>query len=152
MRRSILFAATALIACASIPASAAGTAVPLDEVRMIVFKKPVSTLYVGNPLIADVTMIDKRHAFVQGKAFGTTNIIALDADGRQVSNSRIVVAGGGPAVVTLQRGASQTTYSCAASRCDVTPTPGDGKDSYDSQLEQISKHQSMLAKAATDGQ
>jgi Flp pilus assembly secretin CpaC len=127
-------------------------AVPLDEVRVITFAHPVSTLYVGNPVIADVTIIDSRHAFVQGKAFGATNIVALDAAGRQIANSQIVVAGSGTAVVTLQRGMAQTTYACAASRCQTAPQPGDGKDAYDAATDQITKHQAMLAKAASDGQ
>ena len=148
MRRILL--ATVLLTGVAVSADAAGVAIPLDEVRMVTFAKPVATLYIGNPTIADVTMIDKRHGFIQGKAFGTTNIIALDGNGREISNRRVVVAGGSSAVVTLQKGSQQTTYACASSRCEPAPTPGDGKDSYDSALDQMSKHQAMLAKAATD--
>ena len=54
---------------------------------------PVSTVYVGNPTIADVTMIDARHAFVQGKGYGRTNIVALNRDNVQVFNTRITVTG-----------------------------------------------------------
>jgi hypothetical protein len=147
MRRILL--ATAFLAASS-AAAAAGNAVaiPLDEVRVITFTKPVSTLYVGNPVIADVTVIDNRHAFLQGKAFGSTNLIALDADGRQIANRQVVVAGGGASVVTLQRGTSQTTYTCATSRCETSPQPGDGKDNFEAVLDQVAKHQSMLANAA----
>jgi hypothetical protein len=144
-----LLAAAAVIS-ALCPASFAGNEmnVPLDEVRVVSFVKPVATLYVGNPVIADVTIIDSRHAFVQGKAFGATNIVALDSTGRPVANQQIVVAGKGNSVVTLQRGTQQMTYACAASRCQTTPQPGDGKDSFDSATDQISKYQGMLAKAA----
>src|SRR5215475_7887136 len=45
-------------------------ALALDEVHTLAFETPVSTVYVGNPSIADVTMIDARHAFVQGKGYG----------------------------------------------------------------------------------
>jgi len=126
-------------------------AIPLDGVRVIAFKRPVATLYVGNPMVADVTMIDNRHAFLQGKAFGATNIVALDARGRQVANQQVVVAGAGAGVVTLQRGATQTTYTCSAARCDATPLPGDGKDSFEAMQDQIAKHQAMLDKAAAGG-
>jgi hypothetical protein len=40
----------------------------LDEVHTVTFRTPVATVYVRQPSIADVTMIDARHAFVQGKA------------------------------------------------------------------------------------
>jgi Pilus formation protein N terminal region len=128
---------------------AGGVAVPLDEVRIVTFAKPVSTLYVGNPLIADVNMIDKRHAFVQGKAFGTTHLVALDETGRQIASDLVVVAGAGGGLVTLQRGMAQTTYACTSARCDATPTPGDSKDTYETALDQMTKHQSLLTKAAT---
>lgn len=148
MRRSLFAVASLLLA--SVPALAGGTAVPLDQARVIVFKKPVATLYVGNPLVADVTMIDKRRAMVQGKGYGTTNIIAMDAHGRQIANDIVVVAGGGPALVTLQRGVQRTTYACASSRCEVTPMPGDSQESFGTSTNQMTQHQSMLSKAATD--
>jgi hypothetical protein len=149
--RRILLATAAFAALSSAAVAGSAMSVPLDEVRVISFAKPVSTLYVGNPVIADVTIIDNRHAFIQGKAFGATNVVALDASGRPVANQQIVVAGKGNSVVTLQRGSQQTTYACAASRCQSTPQPGDGKDAFEAGTDQISKYQGMLAKAATGG-
>lgn len=143
--RRFLLATTLIVAFAG--TASGGVSVPLDEVRIITFKKPVATLYVGNPVIADVTIIDSRHAFVQGKAFGSTNLLALDSLGHQVVNETVVVAGSGGAMVTLQRGSSQTTYACVAARCQAAPQPGDGKD-YDTAADQITKHQAMLSRAA----
>jgi len=147
--RHILLATAAALLFASAASAAQYVSVPLDQVKIVTFKKPVATLYVGNPVIADVTIIDSRHAFLQGKAFGTTNILGLDATGRQVLNEQVVVAGSSGGLVTLQRGNSQTTYACAGAHCQAAPQPGDGKDTYDAAADQIAKHQSMLAKAAT---
>lgn len=149
--RRILLATTLLVCFSSAAGAGSALSVPLDEVRVVSFARSVSTLYVGNPVIADVTIIDSRHAFVQGKAFGATNIVALDSTGHPVANQQVVVAGKGNSVVTLQRGTQQTTYACAASRCQSTPQPGDGKDAFDSATDQISKYQGLLAKAATGG-
>jgi hypothetical protein len=149
--RRILLATAAFAALSSAAVAGSAMSVPLDEVRVVTFARAVSTLYVGNPVIADVTIIDNRHAFIQGKAFGATNVVALDASGRPVANQQIVVAGKGNSMVTLQRGSQQTTYACAASRCQSTPQPGDGKDAFDSATDQISKYQGLLAKAATSG-
>jgi hypothetical protein len=151
MRRILVSAAILAAFCGTANAGGGAVAVPLDEVRIMTFAKPVATLYVGNPVIADITVIDSRHAFVQGKAYGATNVVALDAGGRQVANRHIVVAGNGTAVVTLQRGNAQTTYACAASRCQLAPQPGDGKEVFDAASEQVSKHQSMLTSAAEGG-
>ncbi|HET7084257.1 MAG TPA: pilus assembly protein N-terminal domain-containing protein [Rhizomicrobium sp.] len=119
-------------------------ALGLDEVHTLTFRGPVSTVYVGNPAIADVTMIDARHAFIQGKGYGRTNVMALNRDNVMVFNTHITVTGtdsGG--TVTLNRGAHRVTLSCAGGRCEPTATPGDAKDSYDSVNNQVSTHQTV---------
>ncbi|GAA0550131.1 hypothetical protein FHS83_001208 [Rhizomicrobium palustre] len=123
--------------------------VSLDEARVVSFPKPVTTIYVGNPMIADVTIIDNRHAFVQGKAFGATNVIALDQNGRQVVNQQIVVAGKGTSTVTLQRGTKRSTLVCGGGACQPTPMPGDGRDSFDEASSQAERHQNLAGHAAT---
>ena len=162
MRRA-LFAA-ALLAIAA-PALAAGkqaakpadknvsksdsVALALDEVHTLTFRTPVATVYVGNPSIADVTMIDARHAFVQAKGYGRTNIMALNRDNVMVFNTHVSVtspAGGG--TVTLNRGAERVTLNCAGGRCEQTPTPGDAKELFDSAVGQIAGHQNAARGAA----
>jgi Flp pilus assembly secretin CpaC len=130
-----------------------GTAIsiPMDEVRLVAFSQPVQTVYVGNPLIADVTMIDAKHAFLLGKAFGATNIIALNSDGKQVVNDSVSVFGHTGNLVVLHRGAAQATYACAGSRCEISPMPGDDKDSYSSRMDQLTSHQDAGMKAAAAG-
>ena len=149
MRRSTALLATILLTAGAAQARSASVSVPLDEVRMLAFAQPISTLYIGNPSVADVTMIDKRHAFVLGKSYGATNIVALDASGSEISNRQVVVFGSGSAFVTLQRGAARVTYSCAAARCEPSPQPGDGKDAFEANMDQIVKHQQMVARIAS---
>jgi Flp pilus assembly secretin CpaC len=128
-----------------------GISVPMDEVRVVQFSSPVSTVYVGNPSIADVSMIDNRHAFVLGKGFGGTNMVALDADGKQIVNDAISVYARAGSTVTLMRGANKTTLACGGARCENSPMPGDDKDTYDIRMGQIEKHQDMNVKAASEG-
>ena len=149
MRRTTALLASVLLAAGAAQARSASVSVPLDGVRMLAFASPISTLYIGNPAIADVTMIDKRHAFVQGKSFGATNIVALDASGSEISSQQVVVFGSASATVTLQRGTGRVTYSCAASRCEPSPQPGDGKDLFDLNMDQITKHQALVSKVAS---
>jgi hypothetical protein len=151
MRRTTALLATLLLTAGAAQARSASMSVPLDEVRILSFAQPISTLYIGNPSVADVTMIDKRHAFVLGKSYGATNIVALDALGTEIGNQQVVVFGSSSAVVTLQRGAARMTYSCAASRCEPSPQPGDGKEPFDASMDQIAKHQQLVAKIAAGG-
>jgi|SRR6185295_15625274 len=149
MHRAVFFVATFF---AVAPAYAAdknnAVALALDEVHTLTFRTPVSTVYVGNPTIADVTMIDARHAFVQGKGYGRTNIMALNRDNVMVFNTHVTVTGSEGGTVTLNRGAQRVTLNCAGGRCEPTPMPGDGKDT-DAIRVQLTAHQSAARTAAT---
>jgi hypothetical protein len=151
IRTFVAVAVAALVSLGGAEA-ASGLSIPLDEVRVVTFAKPVSVVYVGNPVIADVMIIDSRHAFVQGKAFGVTNVIALDGNGRQIANEQISVSGRAGGMVTLQRGAQRTTYACVGNRCQPSPQPGDAGPSFDAATEQITRYQSLLGRAASGGQ
>ena len=95
-------------------------------------------------------MIDARHAFVQGKGYGRTNVVALNRDNVQVFNTHITVTGndaGG--TVTLNRGAQRVTLNCAGGRCEPTPMPGDDQKAYDSAAGQAAAHQNAARGLAT---
>jgi Flp pilus assembly secretin CpaC len=131
------------------PAAASDLTVTLDEVRTITFASPVATVYVGNPSIADINMIDARHAFIQGKGYGSTNIVAINHDGAQISNTRVsVLSNDRESTVVLNRGAARVTYSCTADHCEATPQPGDGKEAFDAGNNQIGQHEDIAKKAA----
>lgn len=148
MRRITLLALLSAAPVLAGPASAGGLSVDLDQVRTITFRSPVSTIYVGNPSIADINMIDSRHAFVLGKGYGTTNLIALNRSGVSIVNEQITVLGEQGSTVTLNRGAQRMTYNCASRSCEPVPVPGDAKDAFDAANGQLSAHQDMNKKAA----
>jgi Flp pilus assembly secretin CpaC len=147
MRRALF----AVLVFAAAPASASELSVTLDQVETITFGKPVSTVYVGNPAIADINMIDARHAFILGKGYGSTNIVALNAQGAQISNTKVTVMANTDrqSIVVLNRGAARITYSCTSEHCDATPQPGDGKDVFEGGNAQLNTHQDTAKKAAT---
>jgi hypothetical protein len=148
MRRIALLALLSATSALTGPALAAGLSVDLDQVRTVTFRTPVSTIYVGNPSIADINMIDSRHAFVLGKGYGTTNLIALNRNGVAIVNEQITVLGEQGSMVTLNRGAQRMTYNCASRTCQPIPVPGDGKDAFDAASGQLTAHQDMNKKAA----
>ena len=112
----------ALIYC---PARAAEIDVPLDQVRSITLETAAKTVFIGNPVIADVTVIDATHVFVLGKSFGVTNIIALDSLGRETMNEQVAVTERPGTAVTVQGGIARTTLMCVAGHCEAAPAPGD---------------------------
>jgi hypothetical protein len=151
MRRILLAAAfLASAGYANAAPKGSGVTLALDEVHTLTFKNPIATVYVGNPAIADVTMIDARHAFVQGKGYGRTNIVALDHDNAQVFNTEVTVTGGeSSGTVILNRGAQRITLNCAGGRCEPTPMPGDDQKVYDTENSQVTTHQTAARNMAT---
>jgi Flp pilus assembly secretin CpaC len=132
-------------ACMAALVFAAGEAVarditlPMDEVRIVTFPAPVATVYVGNPSIADITVIDSRRVFLLGKSFGTTNIVALDSKGNATMSQRVTVYGRPGGTVTLHRGAAQFTFACAQTRCEAVPVQGDVTGAFETVSSQREK-------------
>lgn len=122
--------------------------IPLDQVRVLAFKTPVKTVFVGNPVIADITVIDPTHVFILGKNFGSTNLVALDAMGRETANDQITVLERPGSAVNLQRGAGKTTLICTPEHCEATPTPGDDNARFDTLTGQVDKREALSLKAA----
>lgn len=108
--------------------------VAYDQSTVVRLDRPAKTVVVGNPMIADALLVSDRLVYVQGRMFGLTNIIALDAEGGEVLNSRVTVGAANMGQVTLYRGpAGQQNMACSP-RCERTVTQGD-KD-----MELIYKH------------
>ncbi len=86
--------------------------VDLDYARIVKIPQGAQTLVIGNPLIADVTMLKNSPLMViTGKSFGTTNLIVLDRSGAQVGESIVTVVPAEDKVV-VQRGPHRESLSC----------------------------------------
>lgn len=139
------------VACAvmgTVTASAGSVAVPMDEVALVAFKTPVSTVYLGNSSIADLTLIDSKHVFVLGKTFGTTNLIALSADNKVIVNEPVTVFGRRAGMVTLNRGEDTYNYTCTSLHCETRPTPGDPKAYFENTESEVGEHEDNSTKSA----
>jgi hypothetical protein len=127
----------------------AGFTVAMDEARIITFPQPIATVFVGNPSIADITIIDSHRAYLLGKTFGVTNMIGLDIDHNQVMNKVVAVTNRNGGAVTLNRGADTYNYACTESRCETGPRPGDPAAYVSNTEDAASKHVDMGLKAAS---
>src|SRR6059058_5530193 len=107
-----VFLAAVLLVLAH-PASARDTLdVALDQATLMKLPDKVSTIVVGNPLIADVAVQSGGLMVVTGKGFGTTNLIALDRAGAVLMERSIVVSGPrGKDTVQVYRGVQRETFS-----------------------------------------
>jgi Flp pilus assembly secretin CpaC len=86
--------------------------VMIDHAKIVRLPEKTSTVVVGNPVVADVTVQKNGILVVTGKSFGITNLIALDNSGNMLAESMIKVQAPNEAVVTVQRGLERESYSC----------------------------------------
>jgi len=124
MTRSVsparLAATVASVAVLFVPAI--GTAqsgsmnVEIDQTQRVQLRGPAGSVIVGNPAIADVTVVDANTLYITGKGNGITEIVAVDTIGRTVFQSQIVVTdGAGSGRVRVWRGGQATEMACASS-------------------------------------
>ena len=64
-------------------------AVYVDQAKLVKLPAKVSTIVVGNPLIADVTLQSGGIVVVTGKGYGATNFIAMDRNGEVLVDRQI---------------------------------------------------------------
>jgi hypothetical protein len=125
--------AVLLTALATAPARAADTiAVVLDQATISKIPEHVSTIVIGNPLIADVFVQPGGLMVITGKAYGTTNLIALDSSGAVLTERNIeVLAPEG--LVFVYRGPLRESYSCTPD-CQPRIVLGDASPSFNEAL------------------
>jgi hypothetical protein len=132
----------AMITFASGPALADGGGggdseidVVLDQARLVKLPERVSTLVIGNPLIADASVQPGGLMVVTGKGYGVTNVIALDRSGATLMEKQVVVKGPLANTVVVYRGIARETYSCAPF-CEPRVTLGDSSAFFGNNLSQ----------------
>lgn len=112
---------------------AQGMTVTMDQARVIRLPASVSTLVIGNPLIADASVQRGGLMVLTGKSVGSTNLIALDGRGEPVLTIQIRVRVQNDSVVQVYRGVDRETYSCSPT-CERTIAVGDSKAFFETAL------------------
>ncbi len=127
----------ALVACtAQLQAqSNEPVSIVVDQAKLVKIPENVSTIVVGNPLIADVTLQPGGSVVVTGKGYGSTNMIAMDRSGGIIEERSIQVEGPTHKLVTVYRGLERETYSCTPT-CQRRVTLGDGPTYFDATIAQ----------------
>lgn len=117
-------------------AQAADFLVEMNKSKALHLQKPVATVMVGNPAVADISIESASLIYVMGKSYGRTNLVALDAEGKPVLDLNISVVSQTSSAVTLTRGAGQISYNCTP-RCERVPNVGDDASSFDTLMQQM---------------
>ena len=111
-------AAAVAVAVLALPAAATAQSrlsVEIDQAQRVQLAGPAGSVIVGNPQIADVTVVDSNTLYITGKGYGVTEVVAVDPIGRTVFQSQVVVTdGSGAGRVRVWRGAQPTEMACGA--------------------------------------
>ena len=119
----------------------------LDQAKIIQLPEKTATVILGNPLIADLTMLKRNNKMIlTGKGYGETNLIALDTGGNAIGESVVRVAAG-EKTLTVQRGLDRDSYHCNP-RCNPTVVLGDDAKYMGEAAGQISARNTASGPAA----
>lgn len=114
--RPIACALLALTVIGIAPAALAQSrqlSVEVDHITRLNLNGSASSVIVGNPQIADVTVVDSNTLYVSGRGYGVTEIAVLDALGRTIYQGEVVVSAPSSGQVRVWRGAAVTNMACA---------------------------------------
>ena len=103
----------------SVPAFADSLTVPIDHSMRLSVTGSAASVVVGNPQVADVTVVDSHTLFVSGRGYGETDIVVLDGAGRTVYSNEVLVGSPANGRVSVYRGAARTDMACAPG-CEVS--------------------------------
>lgn len=128
---------------ASGPAMAEGVIdVTIDFAEVVKLDRPAATIVIGNTGIADAAVEDETTLVVTGKAAGTTNLIVLDEEGKEIENAVLRVSSNVRHLTTVFYGSQRQTFSCAPT-CEQVILVGDAADVFKTATEQIQGRQAF---------
>jgi len=100
------------------------------QARIVPLAKPATSVIVGDPTVADVTLDDPSTLVVFGKAPGETNIVVLSGTHETLVDWSLVVSPSNTGHVTVLNAVSdpapvEVLYSCGLERCTRVLSPSD---------------------------
>jgi Flp pilus assembly secretin CpaC len=128
-------------------ASAADIDVIVDQAKLVKLPERISTIVIGNPLIADASVQAGGLMVITGKGFGRTNLIALDRAGAVLLEMTVEVQAPRAGIVVVYRGMERESYSCTP-YCNRRITLGDSPPYFEATIAQSSTRNGQAQAAA----
>ena len=104
-----------------------------DHMRRVRLDRPASTILVGNPAVADVTVLGKDTMFVSARSVGSTNVIVLDSDNNEIATYEVFVREPETKRVTLRQGMTRENFLCAPN-CERALSQNDSAEAHQTKL------------------
>lgn len=119
---SFIFAALVVAWGAQAAAQSRSSTLPLaaGQATSLFLDSAIRDVVIGDPEIADVSLINERTLVVLGKRSGVTSLLIYGPGGRPLTDRQVVVSEGAGSV-TVYRGAATSTYACGL-QCTRLPS------------------------------
>jgi Flp pilus assembly secretin CpaC len=134
---AIPLVAAAIAILSAVPparAESEGITVVIDRAKLVKLPERIASLVIGNPLIADATLQAGGNMVLTGKGYGTTNLMALDRQGKVLLETTVYVEAPSDSVV-VYRGIERQSYSCAP-QCERRIMLGDADAAFAAAMKQ----------------
>lgn len=126
--------------------------VDIDFARIIRLPEGAKTLVLGNPLIADATLLRSDGlVVVTGKSFGSTNLLMLDADGGRVAEAILTVAPTNSGLVVFRGPGRRESLTCDP-ECVRSISLADDPESFEKAVKSAETFRSSAGSAKSSGQ
>jgi len=127
MRR--LFVLLSMLVFTSTAAMADGLELHWREARVVRLAKPATSIVVGDPTVADVTLDDPNTLIIFGKTPGETNLVVLSGSQELLFDWSVMVAPTNERHVTVLNTSTdsptEVLYACGGERCTRVLSPTD---------------------------
>jgi Flp pilus assembly secretin CpaC len=124
--------------------------VHLDEATVIKLPDRATTVVIGNPLIADLSVQPGGLAVITGKSYGATNFLIMDKSGAVLTEHTVEVQGPTDKIVVVYRGIKRSSYSCTP-ECAARVTLGDDSQFFTDTLAQMGARNAQSLAAGAGG-
>ncbi len=148
---------TALMSVLALPAYAAQMNVPMNESSVVIVEGEPDAIIVGNPMVADVTMVNGHTLVVHGRLFGNTDVTVLDEDGQELLTVSVSVTDQWRGGLAVHMGspnqnvrAGSVNYVCNP-RCVRALHPGDETTAADNFAGQSGAWQDLTERGMSIG-
>lgn len=84
----------------------------LQQAELIRISQSADVMVVGDPEIADATLVSDTTLLLTPKSVGSTNVFVLNAEEKIILEAMVVVTEEGVKHIKVRKGGSSTTYIC----------------------------------------
>ena len=114
MKFSLMAALVPVLALAAFAAQAGqGVIVAKNHTLRVTLAAPAGSVIVGNPDIADVSVVDSRTVYIVGKGFGSSGVSITGRDGRVLFDGQVTVTSAQVGAITVYKGLKPSTMVCS---------------------------------------